>query len=139
MSTGYEARTRDHEPDASAASHCRRRAAHARQEWRYACVVYGFRTWREALQAEWRVWRMLRRCRSIEARRAAMLRALRMQRWASHAPRSADVEPTRYGYRAARLPRGAAACADAHVDVHRQQVPGSVQDPLPQVQLVGVH
>ena len=78
--------------------------------WTYKCVIHGFRTWREALQAEWAIKYYSRRCRGIESRRLALERVLSMERWTSNAPLSSEVslsveyDPIQYGMPPETLP-----------------------------------
>tara|TARA_A100001015_G_scaffold319272_1_gene441664 strand:- start:3895 stop:4371 length:477 start_codon:yes stop_codon:yes gene_type:complete len=78
--------------------------------WTYKCVISGFRTWKEALQAEWSIKYHSRKCRSIESRRIALEKVLAMERWTSNAPLSSDVplhieyDPIQYGLPPEKLP-----------------------------------
>ena len=78
--------------------------------WTYKCVISGFRTWKEALQAEWSIKYHSRKCRSIESRRIALEKVLAMERWTSNAPLSSEVplhveyDPIQYGLPPENLP-----------------------------------
>ena len=78
--------------------------------WTYKCVIYGFRTWKEALQAEWSIKYHSKRCRGIESRKIALERVLSMERWTSNAPLSSEVpliveyDPVQYGMPPETLP-----------------------------------
>ena len=78
--------------------------------WRYQCVISGFRTWKEALQAEWSIKFHSRRCRGTESRQLALEKVLNMERWTSNSPVSSEVpltveyNPTQYGMPPDKLP-----------------------------------
>jgi len=78
--------------------------------WTYKCVICGFRTWKEALQAEWAIKYYSKRCRGIESRKLALERVLSMERWTSNAPLSSEVsliveyDPVQYGMPPETLP-----------------------------------
>lgn len=59
--------------------------------WHFACIISGFRTWREALQFEWAFKHATRRCRCSGTRRAALSRLLKKTRWTRNAPLAAEV------------------------------------------------
>lgn len=71
--------------------------------WHFHRVIRGFRTWKEALQAEWALKYYSRRCRGIATREAAFDRVLSMTRWTSNSPLASEVPldveclPTQYG------------------------------------------
>lgn len=72
------------------------------RQWEFECVISGFRTWREALQFEWRFKYDSRRCRSRTSRRTALEGLLKRERWTVNSPLSIDVplevefHPTRF-------------------------------------------
>ena len=78
--------------------------------WTYKCVISGFRTWKEVLQAEWSIKYHSRKCRGTESRVRALEKVLNMERWTSNAPLSSEVpltieyNPTRYGMPPDKLP-----------------------------------
>lgn len=82
--------------------------------WTYKCVISGFRTWNEALMAEWSIKYHSRRCRGIESRKLALEGVLKMTRWTSNSPLSSEVpliveyDPTQYGSPPDELPTPAA-------------------------------
>ena len=72
------------------------------REWKFECVISGFRTWREALQFEWRFKYDSRGCRSRASRRSALDGLLKRERWTINSPPAAEVPldvefiPTRF-------------------------------------------
>lgn len=59
--------------------------------WSYHMLIYGFRTWREALQFEWALKHTFRRCRTIEARNLALETLLSKPRWTRNSPLATEV------------------------------------------------
>ena len=74
------------------------------RQWRFQCVISGFRTWRETLQFEWAAKFYSKRCRSVRTRRVALEALLQKERWTTNAPPSCEVplsvewEPSQYGF-----------------------------------------
>ena len=88
--------------------------------WHFQCIVSGFRTWKEALQAEWAFKYHSRHCRGIPSRQSAIERVLAMPRWTSNSPPASEVplvveyEPTNYGHPPETLPSATSAKPVVH-------------------------
>jgi predicted GIY-YIG superfamily endonuclease len=73
------------------------RRTRSRTDWRFKCIVSGFRTWQEALQFEWAFKYHSRRCRGVESRALALTALMERERWTANAPLASDV-PLRVEY-----------------------------------------
>ena len=62
------------------------RRTRSRTDWRFKCIVSGFRTWQEALQFEWAFKYHSRRCRGVESRALALTALMERERWTANAP-----------------------------------------------------
>ena len=60
-------------------------------KWSFHLLIYGFRTWIEALQFEWALRYVFRRCRTTATRQAALDSLLLRPRWTSKSPLARDV------------------------------------------------
>ena len=88
-------------------------------DWRFQCVVSGFRTWQEALQFEWAFKYHSRGCRGVDSRTRALTELMKRERWTSNAPLASEVplvveyEPTSYGTCAVAASESSAAAPSA--------------------------
>ena len=73
------------------------RRTRSRTDWRFKCIVSGFRTRQEALQFEWAFKYHSRRCRGVESRALAPTALMERERWTANAPLASDV-PLRVEY-----------------------------------------
>lgn len=60
-------------------------------QWKFCCIIRGFRTWREALMFEWAAKYYSKNCRSVKSRKDSLVAVLFREYWTSNSPPSKEV------------------------------------------------